>query len=57
MLQSVVFSKSETGREEDKIRWVPSKKICLVLNLSIVSWVVMIVIVFLGKVFGELKFC
>jgi hypothetical protein len=36
--------------------WSVAKRVCLVLNLSIESWVVMIVSVSHGKVFGELRF-
>jgi hypothetical protein len=54
--QDVVFSENETGRGRQVVLG-PFQKGCLVLNPSIGSWiVVMMVSVSLGRVFGELKF-
>jgi hypothetical protein len=42
---------------EDKLWWVPSKRGLFGVKSFTVSWVVMMVSVSLGRVFGELRFC
>jgi hypothetical protein len=41
---------------EDKLWWVPLKEVSLVLNLSTVSWVVMMVSVSHGRMFGRIRY-
>jgi hypothetical protein len=52
--QALHSVKVRRGRE-DKMCWSPPKKICSRSSHSSTSWLALVVVIFLGKVFGTLR--
>jgi hypothetical protein len=57
LLKDVAFSENEMGGGRQVVVGRFQKEGCMVLNPSTVLWVVMMVSVSLGRVFGGLGFC